>query len=477
MLVLASLFLLTFLTPAIVGDGCVFIPTVDEWIMSYEEKQIALINYEDGMENLTIVIEMENSNLQADQAFWLFPVPGNPDNSDIDIIKNIPFYLGGYNDIRADAKEAVSNSMVMMVYSQPHLSLIPLFWYLSSGVMTGNIAYDKNLNIHQHIEKMGLTSELISAKTSDAINTYLDDKNITLSEDALNIIDEYVGNDYSFVVSWISDLETFKEEAKINIWYYEEEYYVLGVSITFPTDEIYYPLRLTSLYDEKLIPILIQVGGYVTLKNSFKNTNVNYYLYGEKEYTEISIRTESKEFTEDLWIENKEPASIQSSKFILSNLLLFSILVFMISSMLASIVSALIVYFKRKPILWKFAVIGLGNFLTIFFVFAMSFIFKMNQKFVKKPVESKRKVSRGFNLGFHITFLILGLVCLSMFLLSLLVGPFLIFILCILAMPIGILMFIYGGIKNPRVALFIGLFSLFFIVFLITISTIIQYSL
>jgi len=82
-LVFVCLSLDLFLTSIADADGCIFIPTVDQWMVSYEEKQIGIINYENGRERLTLVIDIKNSSLNANEAFWLFPVPGNK-NIDID---------------------------------------------------------------------------------------------------------------------------------------------------------------------------------------------------------------------------------------------------------------------------------------------------------------------------------------------------------------------------------------------------------
>jgi hypothetical protein len=340
--------------------------------------------------------------------------------------------------------------------------------------MAGDIYQD--LTIYEHIEQMGLTAELISANNSEAIEVYLQDKNINLSADALNIIDEYIGKEYSFVASWISDVETFKEEANTNLreyWYYydyEEPFYMLGVSATFPTNEIYYPLKLTSLYNDKRIPVLLQINGYVTPKNTFNNMNVEYLKDNGEEYTEIYIRTRSEEFTDDLWIENKEPTSVQTAKFVLSNLFWMIILIFILCSIFASITSAAITFFRNKPIFGKFALLGFANFLSIFTIFILSLIFKIDKTFLKIPIEKNRVTSKAFEIGFKTTFLILGLICLTLFFSIFIIGDFSLFIIALFALPIGVLMFIYGGIKNPRITLFVGLFSLFFFMYVILFS-------
>jgi hypothetical protein len=66
--------------------------------------------------------------------------------------------------------------------------------------------YETKMNQHlkkmdEHIEKMGLTTELIGTKEGNALYIYLTGKGLDLPSDSKAILDEYVGKDYSFVVS------------------------------------------------------------------------------------------------------------------------------------------------------------------------------------------------------------------------------------------------------------------------------------
>ena len=490
MLVLLVLLLVPTLSPSVAGDGCVFIPTVEEWMYAYEEKQMGLIDYEKGIENLTMIVDIKNSSLSADEAFWIFPIPGDPNDIDIGITedKNIGFYYGGYRDVRECVKDTVSDSLIFLSFSQAYLSMIPFFLiYMFSYGMTGALVENNDITIHETAEKMGFTSQLISTNdknNTNAINSYLESKNITLDSSAMELIEEYVGEDFCFVVSWISDIEEFKEQALDNqddyhYWYYgyDEPFYMLGISVEFPTKDIYYPMKLTSIYGEKKIPILLQINGHVSPKNTYDGMSIHYYT-DDGDYTEITINTESSDFTEDFYIENKEPLDVQNAKFIKNNVLLLTIIVFILCSIFASILSAFVVYRKNEPDYRKFALLGFGNFLSIFFVFVMCFILKINEEFIEKPIKNK-EVSKTFDTGFKITFLILGLISLIMFLLIFVpyFGLFMFFILSIFSLVIGILMFIYGGFKNPKATFYTALFSIFFFIFLIISNLVTQFML
>ncbi len=211
MLVLPLLFCLPALCPVISGDGGLFIPTVGYWIYTPEEKQMGLIGYQDGIQNLTIAIDVKNSSLQAEKAVWIFPVPAAPEKITIDIEKNVSFLRG--RDVIETAKESMSfSSMVTLCISQPYLSpFLTIYIYTSGMIMGGGSIGD--LTVYQHMEKMGLTTELVGTNSSNALTLYLSQKDVRLTNDTIAVLNDYIGNDYSFVVSWISDVKEFREKA------------------------------------------------------------------------------------------------------------------------------------------------------------------------------------------------------------------------------------------------------------------------
>ncbi len=474
MLVFIGLLSVATLSPIVVSDGCIFIPSVQNWVYAYEEKQIGIIDYNNGIENLTLMIDIKDSVLSTEEAFWIFPVPGDPKDINIGITEHVDYFEGGYIDVRNQAKNSVIDSLMIMTYSQAYLSFIPFFYMSVSSIMMA--AGYNDVEIHKQVEKIGMTSQLISANTSDALTTYLSSKNITLPDSADNIIDEYIGKNYCFVVSWISNITEFKTQTLQSdmhyyLGYYGEPFYVIGLSAEFPTQDIYYPMKLTSIYGNKFIPVLIQINGFVSPKNDYDTMDTSYYN-DDGEYTEITIETQASDYNKDLFIENVEPSSIQTAKFITNNSLFFALIVFILCSILASIVSAAIIYNKNKPDYKKFALMGFGNFLTIFFVFFISLKLKINEKFIKTQIPEK-KVSEFFDKGFKITFGILGLVCLLFFLLaftSMYITMFSILIVTIIAFVVGILIMVYGSFKNPKVLLYTIVYSIFFYIFIIISS-------
>lgn len=93
-----------------------------------ESSQTALINYEDGVEDLLISIRVKP---EGDGLFWIFPVPANPEDSEIELVREFP-QITGYEP-KSKLGLEIKNTRDLMVYSQTYpLLLFP--WYL--GVFT-----------------------------------------------------------------------------------------------------------------------------------------------------------------------------------------------------------------------------------------------------------------------------------------------------------------------------------------------------
>jgi hypothetical protein len=476
LLILLSFCIVFVLSPAVNSDGCIFIPTIDSWIGAPEENQIGLINYNKGLENLTIVVDVRGNNLQVEQALWLFPVPSEPDDVSIDIVDSIDFYRGGIYDVNEYAEHLLVQSFIFKLVSQPQFVMAPLIWVYMSGSI--GAAYDSNdLTVYQHIEKKGLTTEVIETKNSEALSYYLSEKNITLFDNATQPINEYIGENYSFVVSWISNVTEFKNHALVDHYKYEPyweyhgyQYFMLGVSISFPTDDIYYPLRLTSIYDDKKIPILLQINNFVTLETSIDGTDVEYLMDGDLPYTQVNINTEARNLKEDLWIKNTAPYETHLGKYVSDNIILISIVIFILCSCTASVLSGLIIYRKQNPILNKFFLFGFLNFTTLVGFFIASFVLKIDQTFVENPLPPKEKIKKHLSKNDKIFFYLLISAITALVIFLLFVQPYVIFAIFVTLLFFGpfvgvILMFVYGLCKDKQKTKFTFLFSVFYLLF------------
>lgn len=377
--IIALFLIFILLVPSVFADGMSYVITYerDTWSLDYQSKQLSIIDYKNRNEEIIISI---NSELKGDRGVWLFPIPAKPEKTTIDIVKEIPEFSG--YEVKSKIGYEIHNMYPLMVLSQVYPLPFTFFYYIG-GVFTAGggtregFIEDKGVTVHEHLEKAGLTTELITTEDENELNGYLKEKNLNLPDDSLTLIREYVGKDYSFVISWVSDIEKYKEETGGS---------VLGVKTTFPTRKIYYPLKLTSIYGETKIPIEIYVLGHVNPKiySDIKDgTKVNHYA-GDEKYTKIEIKSESNLFVDDLWMSRFPPTDVLFADLILISPPIFMIIVFTVCSSVSSILSGLVV-FRNKVSIKKLALLGLSNFTTLlgFLIAAYSSIKEKEEKISK----------------------------------------------------------------------------------------------
>lgn len=380
--------ILLLLCPIVFADGMIHIYDKDMWTLGMENQQLVAINYENGFENMLISVDITD-DIHGEKAVWIFPIPSNPDKVVIDILKGYPRFWG--KDIDSEYNDAVGGvGLFMAGYSLFPISIPVVFFSRTMFAgMKGFAEGIEGVTVHERIEKMGLITELITTKDQASLNQYLQSKGLDFPQTSKNILDEYVGQDYSFVISYISDLEKFKQEAKISERSYRYERRAgipIGVFVKFPTDEIYFPLKPTSVYGSREIPILIYVVGHVTPKlypEIKQQAEVTYFkqrsyrpqaelqtFFNGKDridnlkYTKIKLNAPSKYLTEDLWIKNSAPISVSIKSFLASIFWLWGIILFVILSMVSSLLAGLISFRKNPLPRKKLMLHGLWNCLT-----------------------------------------------------------------------------------------------------------------
>ena len=454
--VLVSVVMLIMTMPAFSSrasaDGGMFTYTdiYDQWGLAKEDTQYGLIGYHDGYQRMVISIRINTGSLvQMDNAVWLFPVPSNPRNASIDLVDEISEIQG--ERLAKNAQDALTNDAMYLSATQVY----PLvFWFpivMTSGY--GNTLMSKDgynssedgVEVTQSIAKFGMTTELIGTNSSSGLTTYLQAKGLDLPVNADPIIDEYVGKDYSFVASWISNMTEFQSSAPQE-FRYPNSFYNLGVMIGFPTETIFYPLRLTSVYESEIVPMVVQVTGLVNpieSSSSFhgkgmttdykvatslrlqrniariydphiKLTDTYVYIPALK-YTEIVINTTSSSFTDDLWIDPSPSLKARALDLTTEHSWAVSIPIFILTSMLASLVSSVVVFRGFKPNVAMFAALGLFNLLTIVGVWAAARWFEVDHRFVRNGPYPWEHAVASYLAAFTLLFMTFAIVGFGLF--------------------------------------------------------------
>ena len=435
-----SLIILSTSTTAF-ADGMMIMPAYDDtnWQYAQETHQEAVISYEGGLQKMLLNVDFEEN--QANGIVWLFPVPATPDKVVIDILKDNVTLRG--REISSEASAELKQFRELYHLSQIYTMPIYGFLYsLRSSQQTSGFAVQEGMTdsllsvgsqpdviIQEHIEKEGITTELITAKTADGIYEYFEERDLEIEEGSIPVLDDYIGEDYSFVASWltpkakadtspISVTRSRPAEAsfqpqiipKINQIKLPTKEMKKGVAVTFPTKKIYFPLIPTSVYGSEVVPAKISIIGHVSPKifqdiETYSETEYyigNRYTYpqvdndaaeflgittGDLKYTRISIEAPSKFLTEDLWITARAPLKTILASAIINHLALIGITLFLLISLLAGIISSLILFKKTKP-----GFTGLFNIVTILGVVAATFVIGTKERSDEiKPLLSQLK--------------------------------------------------------------------------------------
>ena len=437
-LLLVLILITMFSVNSVLADGGFVIQDKDMWRMFDEGQQYCAINYKDGVQNMILTVDTAEE-LTGDRAVWIFPVPAKPDKVDINVIKGFPDFYG--NDLEEEADHSLNEAYLLMSASQ--IYPFPFFFvffgvmspsHLSTGrrLLQGTKSDNGGVTVHERIEKMGLTTELVSASNSDAFTDYLVSQDLALPGDFKAILDEYIGQDYAFVVSWISDIAEFKRVQATDDNYYpgRRPGNTVGVFISFPTEKMYYPLKPTSVYEEQVVPAVIYVMNHVKpgLYDEIKKyTTVDYFFaysyspvelsdffFGQKkitnlDYTKIKIEAPSRYLSQDLWIENEPPKKVIVYKSMVKNTFWWGLMIFILISCFSSLIAGMFLFKDDNPSPLKFFFFGLFNLLTLAGLWIAAYVKNIDYKFTQKEhsVFQRVNLSKGKKAAIIIPLIIL----------------------------------------------------------------------
>ena len=259
------------------------------------------------------------------------------------------------------------------------------------GGIGNNIETD--VVVYEHMDKEGISSEIITAKTAFGLYDYLKKKGLKIENGSIPVLNKYIGKEYAFIASWITDNSINKVNNPDNLTEglfkirptRNDPYKTRGIFVTFPTKEIYFPLLPTSVYGSKTVPATIRINGYVSPKifQDIKNyTKIDYYVdsyanfsedlrnfyNGENKnvkYTKIEINAPSKFLTDDLWISNVTPIKTNYSTFFAMHSITSALLLLILSSVITGILTGWIIFKELRKNIIKLGLIGLSNCLSI----------------------------------------------------------------------------------------------------------------
>ena len=197
---LTTLFVLFSLVPEpVLGDGVAIKrdPYSDRWDYSNETNQQAFINYEHGLQKMIISVGLDAENSEG--VVWLFPVPADPSKVVIDVVKSLPQLHG--EEISKKAKSNLDGIRQSLLLTQIYTAVVVV---PNMGRFIGVEGITGDVVVYEHIEKEGITSEIITTKTATGLYDYLKSKGLKIDSGSIPVLDQYTGREFSFVASWIS---------------------------------------------------------------------------------------------------------------------------------------------------------------------------------------------------------------------------------------------------------------------------------
>ena len=193
---IAFLTLFSLAPESVFADGLA-IKYSDRWDYSDETNQQAFINYEQGLQKMIISVGLDAENSEG--VVWLFPVPADPSKVVIDVVKSVPQLSG--EEISQKAKSNLDGITRSLLSTQIYTVVVLL---PNTGQFIGVEGITGDVVVYEHIEKEGITSETITAKTATGLYDYLKSKGLKIESGSIPALGQYIGREFSFVASWIS---------------------------------------------------------------------------------------------------------------------------------------------------------------------------------------------------------------------------------------------------------------------------------
>jgi hypothetical protein len=368
-----------------------------------QDMQYAIISHNNGIQKMLVTVnfDWEESNKTA----WIFPVPSEPENIKIDIAGWTPKFRG--RDIIKGAKDDLKKTtdyffapyLLSVVVPYP----LSLLYFLEPRYKISSTYI--GVEVYTRSEEHGIVAEVISANRSADIHQHLKNNGMEISEGMITQLDHYIEEDFSFIVTWISNHNLTELSP--------------GLMIEFPTEKAFYPLVLSSIYGDEIIPIDLIIKGHVTpdIYDEIKDyCNIRYWDFGtwnygenftispetdnftremflswDRTFTSIEIEAPSSAFTKDLWFEEKGPDNLEyvysiADIFGRRERLQTLILIYFIFSLIISFNLGIIILGREMEDMPFFLIMGLGNMMGIMGLFIFnSLINKVTDKYEKFP--------------------------------------------------------------------------------------------
>lgn len=372
--------------PTVTAGGMAFIGNGSSMALQYEHNQFGEIFYENGYENLFLRGAYDWKG-PGNQRIWIIPVPARPEDVNLLDVGNGDIHYRAAELSKGSSERSGQATGSAAIYALFPISApaIPVMYF--QGLSSYRLQGEDSLQNYRSFDSEGITNDLVSAKKPEDFDRYLSDRNISLPQESRTLLDEYRGKEYTFIITSINNVSAFREK-------YNSEY--IGIMVRFPAERIYFPLKPTRAYGSQSVVINLNANGYVRPHlpedvradpgGGERFSRVTYYtkpafrpvkeflpLFNDHaelrpfRYTHVMITGSADLLTDDLLMDSDAPEIWLPEQVSQDTILLIGTisLIYIILSMLSSLVAGILVFgmdaVRKKTLL----VHGLWNCLTL----------------------------------------------------------------------------------------------------------------
>lgn len=343
----AGLALLATLSLPLVGrgDGCLMKMGGD---YVSETHQQAFIEWIGNRERLHLATR---SQAHDGPVLWMVPVPGDPTQVDAEPMETIPVIADDYEIVKA--AQSVCWDTLNATFLLDSGFLIPFVAVRTLGMRASGTfsavgaalpSGSSGVTVYQHVEKLGMVVEVLTAQSSAALDRYLTRQGVDVRAEQIVAIAPYLAKQFTLVCGWTTGKSV---EAR-------------SMRIDFPTPRLYYPLLPTRVYQDEIYT-QINVRGFVQPTGDTSKMGVRCsYVSGRKldrslawltpvekwnadsafivhsstlrqiapeGFTQVKVRSRPSTWTSDLYFEPGAPSAVWAANWIQGNGVLFWFLI------------------------------------------------------------------------------------------------------------------------------------------------------
>lgn len=323
------------------GDGTFYFYDNELWKIGKETFQYAYITYENGIETMTLAVKLKDVN--GTKGVWMFPVPANISSVKIE---NITTHNFPYSPPSLDSENLNKKFNETFVFSAITTCMQPIPFnilvYLTGQIVASSAGYagegsPEAITIWYH----GIIFEIVSLSNENAFTRYLNSNNLTLNSATNTVIDSYLNKNYTMIFGWIENITEYKDWLAKN----RIERPILNIKLSFPTKKIFFPLKISSVFGDQEVEVLLHIKKMVSpvLYPEIKNfTHITYKTNGVR----VLIKTRASNFTHDLWFSEGIPDYVETETLFINNNIQVIFLMNTLSSIGALAISNRLIFSK-----------------------------------------------------------------------------------------------------------------------------------